>query len=135
MEGLPIDLQYRIWNEYYKRCVLPEIKTGIARRHYTNSVVPELKKIGEGMGRMWRAFISNDNVMIGVSRSMDDNMNEEEIRTYVASVAFKHVLKHEFNPSPIEIREIGSREIYVFNELGQYEGMYVSIHQTPSELI
>ena len=135
MEALPTDVQARVWRTYFGAFVLPDLKAETSRRHYTNSVVPRIAEKGESMGRMWRAFISNDNVMVGVSRAMDDGMNEEEVRAYVASVAVKNVAsvavknvaqKDAAGRAPVEIRELGSREIHVFDGRGEYGGMYVS---------
>lgn len=118
---LPADLEARVWRAYFSRHVLPSAMTVAGRRHFSNSVVSEIAERGQGMGRMWRAFVSSDNVVLGVSRAVDDGMSETEVRTYVASIARKHVLK---NPMPVEIREIGTKEVHVFDQRGVYDRTY-----------
>ena len=96
---LPGDLEARVWRTYFSRHVLPSALTIASRRHFSNSVVSEIAERGQGMGRMWRAFVSSDNVVIGVSRTMDDGMSETDVRRHVAHNARKHVIK---SPTPVE---------------------------------
>lgn len=122
MTRLPAEVEARAWRAYFSRHVLPRAVEAAARRHFSGAVAAEIRARGHGMGRMWRAFVSGDNVVVGVTRAMDDAMSEPAIRAYVAGVAGRHVLKS----ASVRIREIGTREVHVFDALGAYDRTYLA---------
>ena len=124
--ALPADLEARVWRAYFSTHVLPGAIEVATRRHFSRAVTAEIRARGRGTGRMWRAFVSSDNVVVGVSRATDDDMSELEVRTYVAGIARRHVAKRGPGATPtVEIREIGTKEVHVFDGRGTFDRTYL----------
>lgn len=113
MGGLSRDLEASLWRRYNRECVVPCAVSAACRRAYSREVVPEIAKVAHGMGRLWRTFLTDSHVMVGVSKRMDESMSELQVRQYVAGVAAKHTFRQDFSPRPVVIREMGTREEFV----------------------